>query len=531
MGNALISGLAPQNNLYVTEPVQAALDNNNNLGEPLCQIGVTNDPTPPRLTNQVSLNIRNPHKYNAQEVLAHLSEEDKEYLTDCLLSVISIGAQNENGEPVGKIAPYHAATGFSCDIRSVNSNTYNVRLTNVPSYAMQAADGNQATLQLDETAQSRFTSMLNSYLNHKAEAEKLYVRESDPVPEILQDADLHDREDHPLHKGVVFMGGGSISKEEEHYCEEIGTALAKQQATKDAEGDTQPRLIGITGGGDGVMKFPLKGIQAADVAPANKECLCFGYRDFIHDEPPHQYIDKLAVFSSVDVRLEAFFRAAKGMVFFPGGLGTVDEMLYVAALALKNKPENLPAIVFTSKAGNKEFLKTIVDFISNAVNKESADELHKRIIVDQKDEVVNTILSHTNQPQSQLLYNDNLVIPEELKVNQELKPAHIRKLESKLAKSFGPAHSADTDTRTTTQDKTTERLGHLRQLTQLLHLVSRKIKKLKDKGQTAQDLESNLRITLPVALKPHLEMLLAFMETNKRLKVSAHEFNQVLNWQ
>jgi len=477
------------------------------------------------LSSQVTLDIRTPSISTRNSVIAALDDEDQDYLNKCVLSVISIGLEDEQGNRIKKMTPFLAETGFNCEIQpQQQSDKLTIALTNVPAHVVQASEpkstgtqesaapGTAEPTTITNQAQKRLALMLQSYLDFK---DKENAGEG-AIPQILNDAKVFEKPNHALHKSVVFMGGGTISDKEYEYCHNIGRKLTEQHASQPAYGSIRPRLTGITGGGPGIMEAPFSGIQSAQIPKDQKECLCFGYRDFIHEAPPTHYLDDIAIFNSLDVRLEAFFRAGQGMLFFPGGLGTVDEVLYITFLLLNNQSEDVPEVVFTCLEKNKDFFENIAQFIDATVGTEAANILLNRLIVNNENQVASALLQGNHQDKQHSLYNEKLVIPEELKINITLNEEAIKALEASLQESFG--HSGEPDA--------SLRASHLRQLIQLMYQLSFKIR---TKALSPED--NHFKIKLPAALEAPLVSLLTFMHSDKRLKVEPEIFNRFIEWE
>ncbi|MCV5754321.1 LOG family protein, partial [Escherichia coli] len=55
-------------------------------------------------------------------------------------------------------------------------------------------------------------------------------------------------------------------------------------------------------------------------------------------EPPNPIVNELIIMPDIEKRLEAFVRMAHGIVIFPGGPGTAEELLYI--LGIMMHPDN-----------------------------------------------------------------------------------------------------------------------------------------------------------------------------------------------
>lgn len=64
-------------------------------------------------------------------------------------------------------------------------------------------------------------------------------------------------------------------------------------------------------------------------------------------EPPNPLVNELIIMPDIEKRLEAFVRIAHGIIIFPGGVGTAEELLYLLGILMHpdNKAQVLPLIL------------------------------------------------------------------------------------------------------------------------------------------------------------------------------------------
>ena len=92
-----------------------------------------------------------------------------------------------------------------------------------------------------------------------------------------------------------------------------------------------------TGCGPGAMKGPMKG---ATIGHAKQRIVGGRYigltePGIIAAEPPNPIVNQLVIMPDIEKRLEAFVRLAHGVVVFPGGVGTAEEILYLLGILLE----------------------------------------------------------------------------------------------------------------------------------------------------------------------------------------------------
>lgn len=171
---------------------------------------------------------------------------------------------------------------------------------------------------------------------------------------------------------IVCWGGHSINETEYKYTKEVGYHLGL-------------RALNIcTGCGPGAMKGPMKGatIGHAKQRIADGRYLGFTEPGIIAAEPPNPIVNELVIMPDIEKRLEAFVRCAHGIVIFPGGAGTAEELLYILGILMHpaNEKQVYP-LVLTGPASSKDYFEAIDDFIVATLGEE-ARKLYTIIIDD-----------------------------------------------------------------------------------------------------------------------------------------------------
>ena len=94
-------------------------------------------------------------------------------------------------------------------------------------------------------------------------------------------------------------------------------------------------------------------------------------------EPPNPIVTQLAILPDIEKRLEAFVRLAHGIVVFPGGAGTAEEILYLAGILLDpaNREQPFP-IVLTGPRTAAAYFEQIHRFIGATLGRGCAAALH-----------------------------------------------------------------------------------------------------------------------------------------------------------
>lgn len=171
---------------------------------------------------------------------------------------------------------------------------------------------------------------------------------------------------------VVCWGGHSISRTEYNYTKETGYQLGL-------------RGMNIcTGCGPGAMKGPMKGatIGHAKQRIDGGQYLGITEPGIIAAESPNPIVNDLVIMPDIEKRLEAFVRAGHGFVVFPGGAGTVEEVLYLLGILLHPDNIELPfPLVFTGPAHSEPYFRTLNQFIGDTLGIE-AQQRYKIVIDD-----------------------------------------------------------------------------------------------------------------------------------------------------
>lgn len=171
---------------------------------------------------------------------------------------------------------------------------------------------------------------------------------------------------------VVCWGGHSIKRKEYDYTKEVGHEMG---------------LRGIdicTGCGPGAMKGPMKGatIGHAKQRINNGQYLGITEPGIIAAESPNPIVNDLVIMPDIEKRLEAFVRASHGIVVFPGGAGTAEEILYILGILLHPKNKDIPfPLVLTGPECAKDYFVGINQFIADTLGIE-AQQRYKVIIDD-----------------------------------------------------------------------------------------------------------------------------------------------------
>ncbi|EED34577.1 decarboxylase family protein [Luminiphilus syltensis NOR5-1B] len=217
---------------------------------------------------------------------------------------------------------------------------------------------------------------------------------------------------------IVCWGGHSISRTEYDYSKNVGYSLG---------------LRGFdicTGCGAGAMKGPMKGAAIAHAKQLKRDSRYVGISEpgIIAAESPNAIVNELVILPDIEKRLEAFVRVAHGIIIFPGGVGTAEEILFLLGLKLhpRNADIELP-LIFTGPAENSAYFEQIDTFLRMCLGDDVAE--HYQIITGDPANVARATRTAVKAVRRQRIthsesfsYCWNLHIPDELQ--QPFIPTH-----------------------------------------------------------------------------------------------------------
>ena len=192
---------------------------------------------------------------------------------------------------------------------------------------------------------------------------------SNAVFHILRNANILRPMTNP--KLVVCWGGHSISRKEYEYTKQVGHEMGLRG------------LDICTGCGPGAMKGPMKGATIGHAKQRIKNGQYLGITEpgIIAAESPNPIVNDLVILPDIEKRLEAFVRTGHGIVVFPGGAGTAEEILYLLGILLHPDNKDMPfPLIFTGPDSSGDYFKEIDRFIAGTLG--PAAQQRYRIIID-----------------------------------------------------------------------------------------------------------------------------------------------------
>ena len=242
---------------------------------------------------------------------------------------------------------------------------------------------------------------------------------------------------------AVCWGGHAISRAEYDYTKMVGYELGLRG------------LNMCTGCGPGAMKGPMKGATIGHAKQRIRKGRYVGITEpgIIAAESPNPIVNSLVIMPDMEKRLEAFVRVGHGVVIFPGGVGTAEEVLYLLGVLLHPENRNQPMpMIMTGPASAEPYFRQIDEFVAATLGNEVQQRY--KIIIDDPRAVARAMCAGLNDVQDfrtqhgdAYYFNWRLVIDKEfqrpfaathaamstLEINKEL-PKHI--LAANLRRAF-----------------------------------------------------------------------------------------------
>ncbi len=173
-------------------------------------------------------------------------------------------------------------------------------------------------------------------------------------------------------KMVVCWGGHSINTDEYKYTKKVGHELGLR------------KLDVCTGCGPGVMKGPMKGATIAHAKQRLTGGRYLGLTEpgIIAAEAPNPIVNELVILPDIEKRLEAFVRVGHGIIVFPGGAGTAEELLYLLGILMHPDNRELPfPLLLTGPQSAAPYFEQLHAFIGATLGAE-AQALYSIVIDD-----------------------------------------------------------------------------------------------------------------------------------------------------
>ncbi len=216
------------------------------------------------------------------------------------------------------------------------------------------------------------------YVNSQLESHGLDLNTSDGLTNfvfhILRNTGVLQRS--KLCDIIVCWGGHSINRVEYDYTKEVGYQLGLRE------------LHICTGCGPGAMKGPMKGAAIGHLKQRMQDGRYIGLTEpgIIASESPNPVVNELIIMPDIEKRLEAFVRLGHGVVVFPGGAGTAEEILFLLGVLLHPDNASVPfPFVLTGPKESADYFKQIDEFVTSILGEQV--RAFYQVIIDDPEQV------------------------------------------------------------------------------------------------------------------------------------------------
>ncbi len=269
----------------------------------------------------------------------------------CALAVLNTGSTLDDARAV-----YERFADFDIELLQVERGI-RLRMRNAPAQAF--VDG-----ELIQGIREHLFAVLRDIIYVSSEFEEQNGRDepvqvTDAVFQVLRNARLLKTRTPP--DVVVCWGGHSIGRDEYDYSKSVGYHLGL-------------RAMNVcTGCGPGAMKGPMKGAAVAHGKQRISDGRYVGITEpgIIAAEPPNPLVNELVIMPDIEKRLEAFARFGHGVVIFPGGAGTTEELFYLLGILLNPANDELPfPLVLTGPESSAEYFEQVDQFLRGTIGEQ-----------------------------------------------------------------------------------------------------------------------------------------------------------------
>ena len=342
----------------------------------------------------------------------------------CVLAILNTGSDNDNAKTLLQAYP-----DFQIDIVQQDRGI-RLNLSNAPANAF--VDGTM----IHSTREMVFSALRDIvWAESERTAQSINsgggAQTTDYVFHFLRNARMLKAGEDP--RIIVCWGGHSIGKEEYQYTKELGHELGYRG------------LDVCTGCGPGAMKGPMKGATISHAKQRIRNARYIGLTEpgIIAAEAPNPIVNELAILPDIEKRLEAFVRLGHGIIIFPGGAGTAEELLYLLGILLHPNNSEIPfPLILTGPKSSEPYFQLLHEFIAKTLGYE-AQQKYKIIVADHVDAAramlqgMQDVKAYRKKTNDAYHFNWQLTI--DPIYQQPFEPTHANMAELKLHKDM-PKH-------------------------------------------------------------------------------------------
>ncbi len=315
------------------------------------------------------------------DALFETSREDaRQMLKRCVLAVLNSGEETDD---VKSMLARHE--NFSIEVIKT-AGGIELELTNAPLnafvvYTQGVGKRLVSVPKLIEGLRQHMFAVIRDLVFMKSEIErtgKFDLNSSEGITDavflLLRNAGIFQKTGR--HKVVVCFGGHAIGPEEYEYTKAVGYECGL-------------RFMDIvTGCGPGAMKGPMEGAAIAHAKQRVKDGRYIGITEpgIIASESPNAIVDPLVIMPDIEKRLEAFVRLGHGIIIFPGGAGTAEELVFLLGVLSHPANREIPfPLILTGPRPSRPFFDHLDAFVRGTLGDAAAEKY--QIIIDNPEAV------------------------------------------------------------------------------------------------------------------------------------------------
>jgi len=308
--------------------------------------------------NHCILHPQNPLKLLSQQEVSGLAASNKDTMSlfrNCALAILNTDSQDDDAAQV-------FSTFADFDIQVIpQSRGLTLEIFNAPA---QAFVGNEMIRGIHAHLFSALRDIVYTdfIVNEASELDFDSSKGiTDAVFRILRNAEIVRGDVQP--NMVVCWGGHSISRHEYDYSKEVGYRLGLRG------------LDIITGCGIGAMKGPMKGAAVGHAKQQIKSGRYIGISEpgIIASESPNAIVNELSIMPDIEKRLEAFVRLAHSIIVFPGGVGTIEEILYLLSILMHPHNEQKIPLILAGPDSCQTYFDELESFLVDTLGEQVKD--------------------------------------------------------------------------------------------------------------------------------------------------------------
>ena len=308
--------------------------------------------------NHCILRPQNPLKLLSQQEVSGLAASNKDTMRlfrNCALAILNTDSQDDDAAQV-------LSTFADFDIQVIpQSRGLTLEIFNAPA---QAFVGNEMIRGIHAHLFSALRDIVyTDFIVNEASELDFDSSEgiTDAVFRILRNAEIVRGDVQP--NMVVCWGGHSIPRHEYDYSKEVGYRLGLRG------------LDIITGCGIGAMKGPMKGAAVGHAKQQIKAGRYIGISEpgIIASESPNAIVNELSIMPDIEKRLEAFVRLAHSIIVFPGGVGTIEEILYLLSILMHPHNEQKIPLILAGPDSCQTYFEELESFLVDTLGEQVKD--------------------------------------------------------------------------------------------------------------------------------------------------------------